>query len=104
MAPSSVNLLSIALLFLFLITPTHQRGINGSLEIIPLARTCAHNDEMREEGPLLSALENGICAVEADVHLMDGELVIGHNCGPFIKCNQTLMEFYVTPLLERFEV
>lgn len=55
----------------------------------------AHNDY--EHGrPLWEALENGFNSVEADVHLYNGELRVGHNFAT--DQSPTLQELYLIPL------
>src|SRR5690242_5509037 len=46
--------------------------------IIPLTRAHAHND-YEHTRPLLDALDQGFCSVEADVWLIDGELRVAHD-------------------------
>src|ERR1043166_3466380 len=44
----------------------------------PLVRAHAHNDY--EHGrPLLDALDQGFCSIEADVWLVDGKLLVAHD-------------------------
>ena len=43
----------------------------------PLPAAHAHNDYWHER-PLHDALERGFCSVEADVFLVDGQLLVGH--------------------------
>jgi len=55
----------------------------------------AHND-YEHPRPLLDALDNGFRSVEADVHLFDGRLLVGHN-----RVNQrspSLESLYLKPL------
>ena len=49
----------------------------GAGEVIPLPRAHAHND-YRHERPLFDALDHGFCSVEADIFLVEGQLLIGH--------------------------
>src|SRR4030095_12119754 len=44
----------------------------------PLLRAHAHND-YEHTRPLLDALEQGFCSVEADIYLIDGELRVAHD-------------------------
>lgn len=65
----------------------------------PLPQAHAHNDYLHER-PLLDALENGFCSVEADVFLVGGKLLVAHNradCDP----ERTLAKLYLDPLRER---
>jgi hypothetical protein len=61
-----------------------------------LPEAYAHNDYLHEK-PLLEALSNGFTSVEADVHLVNGELYLGHWL-PKISENNTLRAAYLTPL------
>jgi hypothetical protein len=65
----------------------------------PLAQAYAHNDYLHER-PLLDALELGFTSVEADVWLVDGELLVARDpaAGPAIG---TLARCYLEPLVER---
>ena len=56
----------------------------------------AHND-YRHEKPLWEALSRGFSSVEADVHLVNGELYLGH-WFPRISASQTLRKQYLEPL------
>ena len=61
----------------------------------------SHNDYLRER-PLLDALDRGFCSVEADIHLVDGALLVAHDrdkCTP----GRTLDALYLKPLWERFQ-
>ena len=61
----------------------------------------SHNDYLRER-PLLDALDRGFCSVEADIFLVDGELLVAHDrdkCSP----ERTLDTLYLKPLWERFQ-
>jgi glycerophosphoryl diester phosphodiesterase len=65
----------------------------------PLIRAHAHND-YNHERPLLDALSFGFCSVEADVFLVDGELLVGHSRSE-LHTERTLESLYLDPLLER---
>jgi hypothetical protein len=68
---------------------------------VPLPRTHAHND-YEHKRPLLDALDQGFCSVEADVYLVNGELLVAHNRGD-VKPERTLQALYLDPLRERFK-
>lgn len=57
----------------------------------------SHNDYTRPV-PLLDALSVGAKSVEADVHLVDGKLLVGHKS--VSASSRTLEELYLDPLLE----
>ncbi len=65
----------------------------------PLVRAHAHNDYAHPR-PLLDALDQGFCSVEADIFLVDGELLVGHNRQDLSR-TRTLQALYLDPLRER---
>lgn len=64
---------------------------------IPLPQGHAHND-YEHDRPLFEALENGFTSVEADVHLIDGRLLVSHERPADTTRAQTLEELYLRPL------
>ena len=62
----------------------------------PLAQAHAHND-YEHDRPLLDALEQGFTSVEADVWLVDGELLVAHDLED-VKPGVTLESLYLDPL------
>lgn len=68
---------------------------------IPLTRGHAHNDYMHPR-PLLDALDQGFCSVEADIWLVDGKLLVAHDL-QFTKPERTLEALYLDPLKERIQ-
>jgi hypothetical protein len=73
-------------------------GIAGA-DPIPLVRAHAHNDYLHSR-PLLDALDHGFCSVEADIHLVDGKLLVAHDRA-LVKPEHTLQALYLDPLRER---
>ena len=67
--------------------------------IIPLPRAHAHND-YEHQRPLLDALAQGFCSVEADIFLVDGQLLVAHNRKD-VKPERTLQALYLDPLRAR---
>src|SRR5690348_17762292 len=65
----------------------------------PLTNVHAHND-YEHAHPLFDALAHGFCSVEADIHLVDGKLLIAHDRSQ-VKPERTLEALYLKPLLER---
>jgi len=61
----------------------------------PLRTAHSHNDYVQPK-PLFEALSAGFCSVEGDVHLVAGNLMIGH----MVPGTQTLDELYVEPLAQ----
>src|SRR5687767_4507998 len=68
-------------------------------EPMPLERAHAHND-YEHTRPLLEALAHGFCSVEADVHLIDGQLLVAHDRKD-VQSERTLTKLYLEPLRER---
>ena len=67
----------------------------------PLVRAHAHNDYLHQR-PLLDALEQGFCSVEADIHLVDGQLLVAHDLNK-TQPDRTLQSLYLDPLRERIK-
>lgn len=68
-------------------------------DVVPRRQAHAHNDYLHPR-PLLDALDQGFCSVEADVFLVDGKLLVAHS---FIELSpeRTLESLYLAPLRER---
>ena len=58
----------------------------------------AHNDYMHER-PLLDALDHHFCSVEADIYLVDGQLLVAHERRQ-VKPERTLQALYLDPIRE----
>ncbi len=71
------------------------------LAAVVLAGTHSHNDYERPR-PLLDALDHGFDSVEADLFLVDGVLLVGHNRKD-LKPERTFESMYVKPLAERLK-
>lgn len=65
----------------------------------PLSVAHAHNDYLHEH-PLLDALKHGFTSVEADVFLVDGDLLVAHTREELDPA-RTLKSLYLEPLRER---
>ncbi len=65
----------------------------------PLTNVHAHND-YNHKRPLFDALDCGFCSVEADIHLVDGQLLVAHD-RLAVKPGRTLQALYLDPLRER---
>lgn len=68
-------------------------------DVQPLAHAHAHND-YEHSRPLHDALARGFCSVEADIWLVNGELLIGHDRRD-LQPGRTLESLYLQPLAER---
>lgn len=71
----------------------------SSASPVPLAQAHSHNDYLHER-PLLDALDHGFCSVEADIHLVDGQLLVAHDRDK-TRPDRTLQSLYLDPLRER---
>ncbi len=65
----------------------------------PLPRAHAHND-YEHARPLWDALAAGFCSVEADIWLVDGQLLVAHDLD-HVTPARTLQALYLDPLRER---
>ncbi|HEY9173239.1 MAG TPA: phosphatidylinositol-specific phospholipase C/glycerophosphodiester phosphodiesterase family protein [Verrucomicrobiae bacterium] len=65
----------------------------------PLVAAHAHNDYAHAR-PLLDALDHGFCSVEADIFLVDGQLLVAHTRNG-VRPERTLQALYLDPLRER---
>jgi glycerophosphoryl diester phosphodiesterase len=66
---------------------------------LPLIHAHAHND-YEHTHPLFDALSHGIASVEADIHLVDGKLLVAHDRKK-VKPELTLQALYLDPLRAR---
>ena len=67
--------------------------------VVPLPNTHAHND-YEHVHPLFDALAQGFCSVEADIHLVGGELLVAHDA-KHLDPQRTLESLYLAPLRKR---
>lgn len=65
----------------------------------PLIHAHAHND-YEHTHPLFDALGHGFASVEADIHLVDGQLLVAHDRSQ-VKPERTLQALYLDPLRAR---
>src|SRR6516165_2051580 len=84
------------LLVLFLCNP----WISGA-QPVPLTRVHAHND-YEHKRPLFDALDHGFCSIEADIYLVDGQLLVAHERNQ-VRPDRTLQSLYLDPLRERIK-
>jgi len=87
-----------ALTAAFLLAPAGA-GEGPKERVVPLRHAHAHND-YEHKRPLLDALAHGFCSVEADVFLVDGELLVGH-ARKDLRPGRTLEKLYLDPLRQR---
>ena len=74
-------------------------GKQDKSHVVPLPQAHAHND-YEHKRPLQDALEHGFCSVEADVFLVDGQMLVGHDRKD-LRPGRTLERLYLEPLRER---
>ncbi len=74
-------------------------GFALSSDTTPRRQAHAHNDYLHPR-PLIDALDQGFCSVEADVFLVDGQLLVAHSFAE-LRPDRTLQRLYLDPLRER---
>jgi glycerophosphoryl diester phosphodiesterase len=74
-------------------------GLGRAQAQTPLPNAHSHNDYAQKR-PLLDALEQGFCSVEADVYAVDGKLLVAHHRN-FSSPDRTLQALYLEPLKEQ---
>jgi hypothetical protein len=84
---------------LLLLIVTSVKVVVAAEEVISLPGAHAHND-YKHARPLLDALAHGFASVEADVFLVDGELLVGHDPSE-LRSGRTLTSLYLEPLRNR---
>lgn len=90
------NVRPVFLLVVFLVATTVVSTAVAGEGPVPLARAHAHND-YEHDRPLFDALEHGFTSVEADVWLVDGELLVAHDLVD-VQSDRTLQSLYLDPL------
>lgn len=74
--------------------PEHHR-------VRPLPQAHAHND-YEHDRPLFDALDHGFTSVEADIYLVDGDLLVAHDPED-LDPDRTLRSLYLDPLRDKVE-
>jgi hypothetical protein len=92
-----VSRIQIAKFLLALLVSFLVSRVGAAME--PLASAHSHNDYWRDR-PLLDALDNGFTSVEADIFLVDGQLLVGHARNE-LQAEKTLEALYLEPLARR---
>src|SRR3954470_24466708 len=87
------------LLSLILIMQLGAAPATAPSDPTPLVHAHAHNDYLHER-PLLDALDNGFCSIEADVALVNDELRVAHSVWLTMP-GRTLESLYLEPLRQR---
>ncbi len=86
-------------LFTLLLLPL---ALRSQTTVSPLPNAHAHND-YEQLRPLFDALSHGFTSVEADVHLINGELYVAHDHPSDLSQTPTLKALYLDPLARRVE-
>ena len=76
-------------------------GITEGQDSPAIRQAHAHNDYLHKR-PLLDALDCGFCSVEADIYLVDGQLLVAHSKSE-LSPDRTLRSLYLDPLRARIQ-
>jgi len=99
MSTEVLNVLTSSRLVCLFVVLMAVAGTAQAEDPVFLPRAHSHNDYMRPH-PLLDALNAGFCSVEADIYLVNGELLVAHDRDK-VKPGGTLQKMYLDPLRER---
>ena len=91
--------LAIRVLLIVSLVTAVSAAFCGEPAVTPLPQAHAHNDYLHER-PLLDALDQGFCSVEADIFLVDGKLLVAHTQSELTP-QRTLESLYLKPLAEK---
>ncbi len=86
-------------------SPTEGQALSSQASSLGLERAHAHNDYEHRQ-PLFDALDHGFKSVEADIWLVDGELIIAHDpedVPQAVQEGRTLESLYLEPLRQTVE-
>ena len=73
----------------------------GLRSVLPVALVSAHaHNDYEHARPLFDALDHGFCSIEADVWLIDGQLLVAHDRDA-ADSRRTLESLYLGPLRDR---
>jgi glycerophosphoryl diester phosphodiesterase len=100
-----VFILGVALFAVLASAPSTSSAKTGPSGFTELERAHAHND-YEHTRPLYDALDHGFKSVEADIWLVDGELIIAHDpedVPQAVQDGRTLEALYLEPLRETLE-
>ncbi len=95
----NVLLTTISLLCLSCAVAAADENSAREEQLPPLIHAHAHND-YEHHRPLFDALDHGFASVEADIHLVDGKLLVAHDRSK-VKPERTLQSLYLDPLRAR---
>lgn len=97
--PARLLVLLFALLGLVATTAPAALADRHGDRVRPLAQAHAHND-YEHARPLHDALDHGFTSVEADIFLVAGQLLVGHDPED-LRPDRTLQSLYLEPLRRR---
>ncbi len=100
-AKNMIQFLSILGVCVLWAAPVLSRAADAKLAVDPLRQAHSHND-YEQTRPLLEALDNGFCSVEADIYLVSGQLLVAHDRAQ-VRPERTLQALYLDPLRERVQ-
>lgn len=83
----------------FIVGAVAVAAFGAAADVQPLPNAHAHND-YEHPRPLLDALDHGFCGIEADIYLIDGQLLVAHDLEK-VDPARTLESLYLKPLHER---
>jgi hypothetical protein len=86
-------------------SPVEGQAVSSQASSLGLERAHAHND-YEHPRPLFDALDHGFKSVEADIWLVDGELIIAHDpedVPQAVQGGRTLESLYLAPLRQTVE-
>eukprot|EP00736_Rhodelphis_marinus_P011009 Rmarinus@m.28130 len=66
---------------------------------LPLESAYGHADQEK----YVSFLQEGFCNIEVDVHLIEGDIYVGHDCDTPTDCPDRFFDEYLIPLVEVVE-
>lgn len=99
MACRTYRRLTLATCCLAVLTCFGQQTVDASPPVKALLQAHAHNDYLHER-PLYDALDHGFSSVEADVFLVDGQLLVAHTRSE-LSPERTLKNLYLEPLRKK---
>jgi hypothetical protein len=98
MRPTTGTILVVTL-FVFWSLSGSADDKSATERVVPLRHAHAHND-YEHKRPLFDALDQGFGSVEADIFLVDGKLLVGHDRKD-LRPERTLEKLYLDPLRAR---
>lgn len=94
-----LSMIALAVVVVFTLPAGQVDADDRAESIKPLVHAHAHNDYLHKR-PLRDALKHGFASVEADVFLVEGELLVAHD-EKDVRPELTLKTLYLGPLRER---